>query len=755
MIFYEKGMSHHMVLTNRNINIFSMLDIFTQGLGYLTDFFQRVFLYTDVMRKRGNNYLDHIQKDQPPVLVFDYEMVLDGRTFERPVNYSLVRILDRRKKNENQIGTDGDANKGQSKRLQERRVTKAPRTVYDSRRRPIVVIDPRAGHGPGIGGSKLNSQIGVALNFGHPVYFILFYTEPEPGQTIYDVQQAEIRFLEEVCKRHPDADKPAVIGNCQAGWAAALIGADRPDIVGPMVFNGSPLSYWGGVEGASPMRYRGGLVGGVWLTSLWCDLGNGKFDGAHLVANFEDLNPSNTLWTKQYNLWRNVDTEENRYLDFEKWWGGFFKMNREEIHFIVSSLFVGNELEHGFLKLHHGKTINLKNFKEPIVVFASKGDNITPPQQALNWIIKVYGTVDEIKRNGQVIVYLLHERIGHLGIFVSGSIASKEHTEILNSVRMIDYLAPGLYEMIIREDPSKPWLNDYKVEFVERDIEDIKRLDDGLEDEYVFQPVAAISRFNDKLYQVFLSPIIRSLINPITAEWIAQLHPLRVQRYLISDLNPFIIPVKYIAEYMRKNRQPVDNNNIFVKLELVCSEAIKTLLDMYRDFRDSIYEQLFKWIYNNSWMQVLFCNQNGLSTEDLPKRSLKRSLKDDVLDKELWRQAMMKGSFAEGVVRIIIFIMGVNRIWARNKFGITGKIFKVNERLKSITPEVLRQMIKHQAMLIHTDKDMAIETLTHLLPTHDDRVEALEIATSIAAGDLDIDEKEKMLLDRLKEVLKV
>ena len=30
---------------------------------------------------------------KPPVLVFDYEMVLDGRRLERPVNYALVRIL--------------------------------------------------------------------------------------------------------------------------------------------------------------------------------------------------------------------------------------------------------------------------------------------------------------------------------------------------------------------------------------------------------------------------------------------------------------------------------------------------------------------------------------------------------------------------------------------------------------------------------------------------------------------------------------
>ncbi|MGD9247017.1 MAG: DUF3141 domain-containing protein [Desulfobacteraceae bacterium] len=41
------------------------------------------------------------------------------------------------------------------------------------------------------------------------------------------------------------------------------------------------------------------------------------------------------------------------------------------------------------------------------------------PQQALNWIVKVYGSVDEIRRNGQIIIYMVHESIGHLGLFVS------------------------------------------------------------------------------------------------------------------------------------------------------------------------------------------------------------------------------------------------------------------------------------------------------------------------------------------------
>ena len=50
---------------------------------------------------------------------------------------------------------------------------------------------------------------------------------------------------------------PFVIGNCQGGWALMILAAARPDLVGPILLAGSPVSYWAGVEGKNPMRYSG------------------------------------------------------------------------------------------------------------------------------------------------------------------------------------------------------------------------------------------------------------------------------------------------------------------------------------------------------------------------------------------------------------------------------------------------------------------------------------------------------------------
>ncbi|MFZ1037459.1 MAG: DUF3141 domain-containing protein, partial [Smithella sp.] len=303
---------------------------------YIVDSVQRSIIFTDILRKRGNNYIKHIRSGQPPVLAFNYELILNAKAFKHPSNYALVRISERRSK-------DLPLDNGKHRQKIGKRPIKP--------KRPIVIIDPRAGHGPGIGGSKRDSEIGMALDYGHPVYFILFYTDPIPGQTLPDVIEAMEIFFEKVVELNPHADAPAIMGNCQAGWAAALACADKPGIAGPLVLNGAPLSYWSGVAGINPMRYRGGLFGGVWVNSFFSDLGNGVFDGANLVLNMELLNPANTYWTKQYNVYSQVDTEEERYLGFEKWWGGFFMMNTDEIHYIVRNLFVGNKLERGELEL--------------------------------------------------------------------------------------------------------------------------------------------------------------------------------------------------------------------------------------------------------------------------------------------------------------------------------------------------------------------------------------------------------------------
>ncbi len=362
---------------------------------YVTDLGQRCLLFWDTLRQRGDNTLAHERAGYPLLLKFDHETLIAGSELPRPVNYSLLRILP------------------------------GPEQRIDSNTRPVVIIDPRGGHGSGIGGFKQDSVLGESLRAGHPTYFISFSHSPQPGQTLADIVEAQARFIEIVSALHPTSSKPIIIGNCQAGWALMGLAAKRPELPGLIIINGAPLSYWAGVNGRNPMRYTGGLLGGGWLARLGSDLGNGRFDGSWLVSNFENLDPANTYWGKYYQLFSQVDSEAARFLDFERWWGSPTLLNGEEIEMIVDDLFIGNQLSGGLDRKSSG--IDLKRIEVPVVVFCSYGDNITPPQQALNWIADVYPSDLALHEAGRTIVYLRHASIGHLGIFVSGKVARREH----------------------------------------------------------------------------------------------------------------------------------------------------------------------------------------------------------------------------------------------------------------------------------------------------------------------------------------
>ncbi|MBV8074900.1 MAG: DUF3141 domain-containing protein, partial [Planctomycetaceae bacterium] len=112
------------------------LELMKDWSEYLVDSVQRAVLFGDVLRQRGDIFLENQARGEPPVLIFGYDVLIDGRTLDRPCNYVLMKI-------------------------------RAPQGVtVDPTKRPVVVVDPRAGQGPGVGGFKLDSEIGFALRAG-------------------------------------------------------------------------------------------------------------------------------------------------------------------------------------------------------------------------------------------------------------------------------------------------------------------------------------------------------------------------------------------------------------------------------------------------------------------------------------------------------------------------------------------------------------------------------------------------------------
>ena len=126
---------------------------------------------------------------------------------------------------------------------------------------------------------------------------------PHPANNSSTSSKGQLKFFDRVIELNPSAPRPFAIGNCQAGYQTLMGAMLRPDLFGPCLVAGSPMSYWQGVHGKAPMRYSGGLLGGSWLTAMTSDLAKGKFDGTWLILNFDVLNPADWLWGKQYNVY--------------------------------------------------------------------------------------------------------------------------------------------------------------------------------------------------------------------------------------------------------------------------------------------------------------------------------------------------------------------------------------------------------------------------------------------------------------------
>jgi pimeloyl-ACP methyl ester carboxylesterase len=691
-----------------------MSGLVASAVEYMVDAGQRSMLFLDVMRQRGDQYREHIAQTAPNVLQYAAELIIDGRQLEQPVNYALVRIVP-------------------------------PEGVeIDLKRRPFIVVDPRAGHGPGIGGFKADSEIGVAMKAGHPCYFVGFLPEPMPGQTIERVADAEARFIEKVISLHPKADgKPCVIGNCQAGWAMMILASLRPELFGPLIVAGAPLAYWEGVHGKYPMRYSGGLMGGSWLTAMTSDLGAGKFDGAWLVKNFEGQNPSNTLWSKQYNVYSKIDTEADRYLEFERWWGGHVNLNAEEIQFIVDELFIGNNLAAGNIEMSDGRKVDLRNIRSPILVFCSEGDNVTPPQQALNWILDCYADVDEIRAYGQTIVYTVHKSIGHLGIFVSGGVAKKEHAEFSSNIDLIDVLPPGLYEATFEAKGEETTSADLVVgQWVmrceARTLDDIRAMGgNSPEDERRFAAAKRVSEMNLEAYQKYVQPWLKNMVTPQLAETMRNLHPLRMQYEAFSSQNPWMKAVKSAAEGIEENRKPVSEDNPFLAFQEQMSKQIVNVLDSWRDQQEAMSEALFLNLYGSPVLQAAL----GIDPASEPSRRREMSAEHRAMLETRIAELKSKigeGGLPEAALRALLYVGSARGMVDERSIEALRQVRRDHTGARLTLPE-FKMLVREQFFMLLLDPEAALAAIPKLLPQDADQKRAVFAAMRevlSASGDI-------------------
>lgn len=660
---------------------------------YATDFIQRSVLFLDVMRKRGNEMVDMTSNKSSTVLRFKFEKIMDGKDFAKPINYWLARMLP----------PEG--------------------VTTDNNKRPYVVQDPRAGQGPGIGGFKKDSEIGDALANGHPVYFVGFNSVPEDKQTYEDIIRGQVKFYEKVAELHPNSPKMCAIGNCAAGYLTMFSAMQRPDIFGPILIAGSPLSYWNGVRGKNPMRYAGGLVGGSWVNSLLGDLGGGKFDGTYLIMNFNLLSLANFLWTKQYDLYNHVDKEGERYLEFEKWWGDFIQFNTSEIKWLVDKLFIGNELTTGNLTTEDGIRLDPRLITSPLITFVSDGDNISPPAQSAGWIADLYKDTAEIVASGKTIVYCLNHKVGHLAIFTATKVGKREDEMFVENMDSIDILPPGLYELVVDTVEGSEEHGKLVSHYEPRTIEDIKALGwNSEEDDRAFATVAKASEAISQMYDKMVHPLFRVFANKQFEEAAKKARPLRISYTAFADkFNPFMKGVELAAQKVEEKRKPAAENNPFIQWQNEYSNLFTNYLNNFTQLRDSLEEQAFFSIWSNPLVQKFW----GTYQEKPRYTPSESQLNNDKLLSEYKKQVAAYFAVkddATALIRLIV-LFSVRRHYL-GEFLLRETVAEVEKINPKLSVSDIKELIKQNAMAVREDNAKAVTELRKFLT---DKIKAREV----------------------------
>jgi hypothetical protein len=430
-------------------------------------------------------------------------------------------------------------------------------------------------------------------------------------------------------------------------------------------------------------------------------------------------------------------------------------MNREEIEWITRNLFVGNKLWKGETQGVDGKSFDLREIKAPIVLFASMGDNITPPQQAFNWVADVYGSTAEIKSRGQVIVGLLHQDIGHLGIFVSGKVAKKEHAQIVSVLKTIELLPPGVYGMALTEHKGARGVVEYEVEFREHQLEEIiERLNRfGRADEQPFQAVAAVSDFNQRAYELFAQPIVQAMSNEASAQALRELHPLRMQNWAFSSLNPWLAWLAPAAEAARGHRQAVDDDHPLRKAEKLGAELMSASLDYYRGLRDAATEAGFFGVYAN-----MFALYNDV--EDKPAEHVAPEVDGRALPEvEAALATLHEGGYTEALARVAFLLTRSDEPLPLSRLELRQELqADYADYLPDLPLHEWRRVRGTQEVIVRHEPEQAVASLPTLLAEPNARARLLGLLDKLMADRRVLGRAptaaQKAMLARIRSVLK-
>jgi hypothetical protein len=245
------------------------------------------------------------------------------------------------------------------------------------------------------------------------------------------------------------------------------------------------------------------------------------------------------------------------------------------------------------------------------------------------------------------------------------------------------------------------------------------------------------------------------MANEAAAEVQREMHPLRMQRWAISNLNPWLAWLPSAADAVRKARRPVEPGNPVSKVQQYTSQAVSASLDYYREIRDAISEAAFFQTYGTVF--------SFLSADDAEAGTTAAARETNAADLPLVQdalKAMASGGFPEALTRTAALLKREGASIPLERVAMKQELVdEYRDLLPELPRDQWRRIRGEQDIIVRYAPDEALATLPQLLVDAADRERLLTLVERLLTDErlagMEPTVEQRAMLARLGNVLGV
>jgi hypothetical protein len=293
----------------------------------------------------------------------------------------------------------------------------------------------------------------------------------------------------------------------------------------------------------------------------------------------------------------------------------------------------------------------------------------------------------------------------------------------------------------------------YEVSFTELRLEDITARLNRFEraDEKPFEAVSAVAELNQRVYELFGRPLAQALSNEYVAKLARAFHPLRLQRWAFSDLNPWLWWLAPTAQAVKAERQALGPDDPGRRVESMAAELTSASLDCYRGLRDTACEAAFFQIYGN-----LFAFYLG--DERAPEGPARLADPRELPFVKKALAAIDRGGYPAALARVAFLLAHEDRPLPLARVQLAQELLDdYRDLLPDLALDEVRRIGGEQEIIARYEPKRAVETLTALLPDRADRDRLLTLLERVLADErvqrIQPSAEQTAMLARIRQVL--